>query len=148
MAVRQAFKISRKTFFNPRAWFGYDSLKEDNKTIWVLLAELFSPPGVVREETFEEAMQRLNLSEKDLQLTARNYYLYALFFVVLGSSVLVYAFYLMIQYRLFWAWLLAMSIASLFYANAFRYHFWFFQIKHRKLGCTFAEWRAGKPLRE
>ncbi|HLB43613.1 MAG TPA: type IVB secretion system protein IcmV [Gammaproteobacteria bacterium] len=148
MAIRQVFKISRKTFFNPRAWFGYDVLKENSKTIVDLMIDLFTLPTVVREETFEEAVQRLQLSEADLKLTARNYYLYALFFVVLGTIVLFYSFYLVVSHRLFLAWLLGFSIAALFYANAFRYHFWFFQIKHCKLGCTFAEWRSGKPLRE
>jgi intracellular multiplication protein IcmV len=26
---------------------------------------------------------------------------------------------------------------------AFRYHFWYFQIKNRKLGCTVYEWYRG-----
>ncbi|OGT42653.1 MAG: hypothetical protein A3F42_03865, partial [Gammaproteobacteria bacterium RIFCSPHIGHO2_12_FULL_37_34] len=148
MAVRQVFKVSRKTFFNPRGWFGYDGFKEDTKTIWGIVIDLFSPPATAQEETFEEAMQRLELSESDLQSTARHYYFYILFFAILGTGILFYAFYLIFQYHLFWPWLLAMSIAALFYVYAFRYHFWIFQIKRRKLGCTFAEWWAGQSRRE
>ena len=41
--------------------------------------------------------------------------------------------------------LLAIAVSILSLSQAFRYHFWYFQIKHRKLGCTFEEWREGKP---
>ena len=143
MAIKQALKISRKTFFNPRAWLGYDSLREDSRTIWTMVLDVLAVPGATEAETFEEAKERLGLSEENLQTTVHNYLLYALLFVVLGTLMILYSFYLIIGHKLFWGWLLSLSIAGLFYANDFRYHFWVFQIKQRKLGCTFEEWRQG-----
>jgi intracellular multiplication protein IcmV len=39
---------------------------------------------------------------------------------------------------------LLLTVTALLFANAFRFHFWAFQISQRKLGCTLAEWRRGK----
>jgi intracellular multiplication protein IcmV len=36
--------------------------------------------------------------------------------------------------------LLSLVVAFLALALAFRYHFWFFQIKQRRLGCSVSEW--------
>ena len=43
MAVRDAFKVSRKTFFNPRAWFNYDEFKGQNNALWNLLRGVLIP---------------------------------------------------------------------------------------------------------
>lgn len=144
MAVPKIFKINRKTFFNPRAWFSFDSFKEESKAVWSIVGDLFAIPSSDRQETFEEALTRLKILDEDLDKTMRSYWFFTIIFLLLGTGSLAYAFYLLFHHHHFWAWILGLSIAALFYANAFRYHFWIFQIKHRKLGCTFAEWRHGK----
>lgn len=146
MAFRQIFKVSRKTFINLRAWADYDSFKDSNRTILDILKSLFITPAPQREETFEQSMQRLGLSESDVLQAQRNYYIYAIIFAVIGAVVILFGFYLLFFHRTFQGWLLAMAASALFLAQAFRYHFWYFQIKHRKLGCTFEEWRHGKPF--
>lgn len=146
MAVKDVFKVSRKTFFNPRAWLGFDLLVSQFQTTWALVRGLFTVDAPARTETFEEAMKRLNVDEAAVQESSKNYLFYSVAFFLLGAAAFIYAFYLLILYTTFTGWLLGLAVSALFLAQAFRFNFWHFQIKYRKLGCTFAEWWRGKPF--
>lgn len=148
MALKDIIKINRRTFFNPRAWVGYDYLKTQTLDIYATLRGLFAAPIPAREETYDEALERLHISDKAAQATAHSYFIYSLIFFIIGSATFVFGFILLFYYDTFLGWLLAMSTSALFFTQAFRYNFWCFQIKHRKLGCTFAEWKQGKTIEE
>lgn len=141
MAIKDVLKVSRKTFFNPRAWLGYDSLKEQTQTIqsFVKDAATIRKPEVT--ETFEEALKRLDLKKEDLKSTERTYLSYALLFLVLAVIDFLWGFYLLFHHGAFLGLVLALAVFALLLAQAFRYHFWVFQIRQQKLGCTFEEWR-------
>lgn len=140
MAFRRAFKVSRKTFFNPTGWLGYNEIKENNQTIWDTSKDLFKPATPHREEQFEAAVQRMKLSEADLKETYQDYQFFAYLFLALGIAAILFSFYVAFNLNIAGLFLgFAMSV--LFLGQAFRYHFWAFQIKNRKLGCTFAEWK-------
>lgn len=143
MNVRRLFSVSRKTFFNPRAWFNFDTIKAYNAVLWDILSGLFRPIAPGREETFAQAVHRLKLTENDLVQRQRFYLSLALFFFVIGALLFVFGFYLLLHHSTFHGWLIAMAASAFGLAQAFRYHFWYFQIKRRKLGCTFNEWRRG-----
>lgn len=137
-------KVSRKTFFDPRGWLGYDTLKSSSMGLWVILKNLVAIEKPVRQETFEAAMQRLNLTEDDLIKTARSCKIFTTIFLLLGSASFLSCFYFLIHHGTLAGFILAIATSAVFFSQAFRYHFWLFQIKHRKLGCTFEEWRRGK----
>jgi intracellular multiplication protein IcmV len=145
MAIKDVFKISRKTFFNPGAWLGLNELTAYNRVITSTLKTTFTPEKSLRTETFEQALERLNVTDADLQQTAKIYRWYALFFLMLSVVSFLVAFYYLFEFHTVAGWVLAMSVSMLFGANAFRFDFWYFQIQHRKLGCTVAEWWSGKP---
>jgi len=143
MPIKDVFKVSRKTFFNPRAWLGYDLLKAQTRETTSLIKDVVHPDESPHyQETFEEAMERFHLTEADIQKTQKNYLIIALVFLALAIPACFFALYLFFQGK-FLGGLLALSLASLLLANAFRYHFWFFEIKQRKLGCTLNEWSRG-----
>lgn len=148
MAVKDIFKVSRKTFFAPGAWLGYDFVKNQSIYLWTVLKSLinalFPQKTTLHPETFEQAMQRLSLTEESLKETERLYLLFAAFFALLGVMVIVVAVLFLLAGHLA-ATLISFGIVAFLFSQAFRYHFWRFQIKHRKLGCTFQEWRTGNP---
>lgn len=144
MAAWQIFKVSRKTFFNPRAWLDVEEIKDNNKIIWDSISGLFSPATPDRTETFDEAIKRLGLNEHSIDDAQKNYQAFTWFFLGLGFLVVCLGFYLIFYHRTISGLILAFAAAALFFGQAFRYSFWHFQIKHRKLGCTFAEWWNGK----
>lgn len=141
MRVRDIFKISRKTFLNPGGWIYYDGLKEQTITIWGVLKNLFTPTRPVLEETFEQAIARLKLTKKDVANTAKTYHVYALIFAGLGLFALLYAFYLLFRFGTIAGWLLSIAVSAFLFAQAFRFDFWSLQMRERKLGLTFADWK-------
>lgn len=142
------FKISRKTFFNPSAWLSLDSLKTNTGVVKNILQDAFKIPQATTEETFEEALKRFGLNEDDLKHIDENYLMFAYFFLALSVICFLFAFYLLFMHYSISGWLLALVSSALFAGQAFRYHFWHFQIKHRKLGCTIKEWRQGRTDEE
>lgn len=143
--VKNIVKVNRKTFFNPRRWFQYDTLKGQVLYLYDFGKQVFTAATPEREETFEEAMERLNLTESDIQTTANNYFLYSIVFLVIAVIAFIISFYFLIVHSSISAWILGLAGTALLVVQAFRFHFWYFQIKHRKLGCTFEEWKRGKP---
>jgi intracellular multiplication protein IcmV len=141
MALGDMFKVSRKTFFNPRAWLGYDELKTNSVTIFAILSTLFraGPPG--EQETFDQAKKRLNLSEKDIQNSIKNYRIFTLIFFIFALIAFCYAFYLLFMHGTFFGWLLGLCVCGLFLSQAFRFDFWALQMKKRTLGLTFKDWK-------
>lgn len=148
MALKDVVKVSRKTFINPRAWLGYDQIKSSTVTIWRMIRDLFSVEKPAITETFEEALERLNLSAADVKRIEQNYQAYSYFFVFLTIVSVAGSFYWLIHDFSLSGFILGGATSALFATQAFRYSFWLFQMTHRKLGCTFAEWRSGKTVEE
>jgi intracellular multiplication protein IcmV len=144
MAIKDIFKISFKTFVDPASWLGYGLLKSHTKVTWDLVRDVFIPAKPEHEESFAEAMQRLNVSEADLVNLQRLHRYYIGLFLTLGAALLILFFY-WLTHASFSGAVLSLAVSGLFFSQAFKYHFQLFQIKHRKLGCTFKEWRNGKP---
>lgn len=141
MAIRDMLKINRKTFVDPTGWVDYENLKYRTRTIWDVLKNLFSTGAPERSETFAEAMQRMGLTEADIVRSQQNYRLYALIFLLCGLLVFFYSFYLLFAHYTFTGWLLGIAAAGVFFSQAFRFDFWALQLRKRKLGMTYAEWK-------
>jgi intracellular multiplication protein IcmV len=145
MAIKDVVKVSRKTFFNPRAWLGYDTLKESTQgfigIVRGVLGRRTFEPG--EKETFSEAAARFNLTEKDIKDLQLTYFSYALLFFLIALLIFAYCIWLLIHWHIN-AFILALALVAMMLSQAFRFHFWYFQIKHRKLGATLNEWLKGK----
>ena len=141
MAIKDVFKVSRKTFINPSAWLGIPEIKDHTRTIWQLVRGLFVAPQAVYNETFEEALVRMKLTEEDIKNQAESFFIYSVVFATLCVVSFVFAFYLLFVDRSFSGCLLGMAVTALFGAQAVRYNFWVFQIQQRRLGCTLEEWK-------
>jgi len=142
--AKAVLKVNRKTFINPRAWLGYDALKDQTTTLISLIKSLFASPRSRRKESYDEAMQRLKLTDEEVQQTGVNYHRFAILYLFLFLLILVASFSLLIIEKSFLGLLLGLAVSVFLLAQAFQNHFWYFQIKNRKLGCTFEEWRNGK----
>jgi len=141
MAIGDLFKVSRKTFVNPRAWLGYDEVKSNTATIFNSIKPLLSVPQPTIKENFAEAMKRQGLHEKDIKKLISSYQLYALIFALLAFCTFGYAFYLLFLYQSLTGWLLSLCVCALFISQVFRFHFWSFQLQERRLGVTYEEWK-------
>jgi intracellular multiplication protein IcmV len=90
-------------------------------------------------ETFEQAMARYQLTEDDLRERKKMFQIQLLIYTLGSILMAVYTFYLVKEGY----WMsMTFSLALLIYliVSALKSHFWIFQIKQRKLGCTLQEW--------
>lgn len=142
MAVKDYLKVSRKTFFNPRAWLNYDEFKNQTGLLWGILKPIITlpTPAPISEETFEQAMIRHEMTEADRVLAIQAYRRFALLFVFLGALAFIYAFFLLFAYHVFSGWLLAMCVCALLLSQAFKYDFWSLQLRRRNLRITYRDW--------
>ncbi len=90
-------------------------------------------------ETFDEAVARLRLTESDLVDRRKMFLIQTLLYLVSGVCVIIYAIWL--AFHAYWTGMfVAFLVALMAFSYAFRSHFWLFQLKQRKLGCTFQEY--------
>lgn len=133
------FRFFYKTFFDFPSWLGIRQFKETNKILGGYLKQSYTVKQATRRETFEEALQRMRISPEDLVLivksNTRNFYV----MLVFALSLVIYSGYLLLSGHM-GAVLLDIMVIGFVLVRAFQFSFWNFQIKQRRLGCTFKEW--------
>ena len=137
------FWSGTKKIFKPlvdvSTWLNLKQIRENGHSILQMAKDVFVPGKATRQETFEEAMNRLNLTEEDIKKRTIEFNRLIAIMLTLFFLIISYGIYLAWQGS--WSGFLPCISMSLFVLGlAFRYHFWLFQIKQRKLGCTFREW--------
>lgn len=136
-----------KPFVDVPRWIGYDQLKGMTGWLGGLIKRTFVTEQSEHSETFEQSMVRLKLTEQDLVQRTIEFKRLLVFWLFIFAMVLVYAAYL----AGIGSWVgfaVSMSVALLTLSQVFRYHFWLFQIRSRKLGCTLSEWWHSKVTSE
>ncbi len=122
-----------------KSWVSWDAVKSNSSYVKDNARSLFIIQKPEHTESFEEAMKRLNLSEADIQERQSNFLRMVIIIGSFGALTLLYTLYLLWQAS-FTSAALAFVVTLLCLVTACRYHFWYFQIKNHKLGCTIKEW--------
>jgi intracellular multiplication protein IcmV len=134
------------TIFNFKVgkWLGYDQVKTSFKNLSGIGKEVFTPAQAERTETFEEALERLQLTEEDLKQRQTEFTRLMAIYIAVALLVFMYSVWIVYAYRNFYGFCMGFSLTIYVLSLAFRYHFWIFQIKHKKLGCTLRDWFLDK----
>ena len=125
--------------FNVRRWCDYDRVKGFTRFLFDGFKKFFIPQKGVIAEPFAVIQKRLNLSEDDLLSRQKGLLRLSIIMGVLAALILVYSVYLFIIGGIMGG-ILGLVVMFIALALAFRYNFWYFQIKQRKLGCTINDW--------
>lgn len=120
-------------------WMSWDYLEETALRFKSLFMDIVIPQKANIAETFEEAKQRLDLTEADIAMRKKEFTRLFYFFLVLALAILGYALTMAVKGSMTTS-LIAFCLALYALTQAFRFHFWLFQLKVRKLGCTLKEW--------
>jgi intracellular multiplication protein IcmV len=131
-----------KPFVNFPQWMGLGQITTVGKSIKDTAKSLAEKPKANRKETYEQAVARLHLSENDLKKRMQNLLLMAGVYCAMGALLFVYSIFLMFTAHLA-AFFLSFVLTVVVLTLAFRQHFWYFQMKQRRLGCTVKEWLNG-----
>jgi len=120
-------------------WIGIKSLKNTAGYFTQQTKILFKIQKAHTNESFEEAVDRLGLTSEDLQQRSQQYSALVYLFLLFSTLILLYGIYIYRQGN-WMGGLMCFSLILYSLSCAFRFHFWNFQIKHQKLGCTFMDW--------
>lgn len=124
-------------------WVGYQYLKGSFQTTFHFTTKLFKPAIATHHETFEESLKRLQLTEEDLLHRKKEFTMLLYFYLVMTASLFVYSLHIASNKQV-WGFLICFMLMLYCLSQAFHFHFWLFQLKHRKLGCTIQEWWSSK----
>lgn len=129
-----------KSFINVPAWMGAKHLRRGADDIVVMSRDLFTiKQRPVREETFEQAALRFNLSETDILKRQQAFGRLAAIYLCAVFCLGVYLVYL--WHRHAWSSVIMTFMLMLVVSSfAFKEHFWYVQMRHRRLGLTMKDW--------
>lgn len=128
-----------KAFFNPRAWSSYDMMIEIFEYLRDAIARLFLPAPKKNYQKLEDVMIKFSLSEKDIQIRMKSFFRMGILLLIVSLLIFAYTLYYLL-YQEYLVVIVGTVVTLLALSFAFRYHFWYFQLKKGKLGCTFKEW--------
>lgn len=141
MKKKSGSRIARvfNRIVNVRKWADWERTKAFTLYLGNGFLRLFVPEKNPGAESFDSAMTRLKISDVDLLLKQKALFRLSIVMTSLAGLIFIYSGY-QLFFGAFKAAIVSLVVAMIALVLAFRYHFWYFQIKKRKLGCTFNEW--------
>lgn len=128
-----------KRVFNVKRWSDWDRMKSFTQYLFKGIKRIFIPNSAEGVESFDAVKVKMNLSDADL--LARQNALLRLSYFMVGIAVLIFGYSIYhLVYGHIAAFFLSFVISLIALALAFRYHYWHFLIKEKKLQCTINEW--------
>lgn len=126
-------------------WIGLADLKASFLYFLNFSKNLFKIEKKEKTETFEEAIDRLKITEEQLKDRKKEFMRLFLIYSMLSILLFCYAIYLAIFKNNWPGTTITFALVIYTLINAFRFHFWIFQINHRKLGCSIKSWFNNNP---
>lgn len=139
------FSGTKKVFghvvnFKVHKWIDSNYHKNIFKYLTDYTKSIFSKDERLQQETFEQAIDRLQITEEDLANRKKEFTRLFIIFLVISLSLFSYTMFITITYSNIYSFVLGIGVTVLSLANTFKYHFWLTQINKKKLGLTFKEW--------
>lgn len=147
MGFKTVVKGSLTSGVNLKRWVGIDGIKSNAQLVGRLITGVFERDEArkIKEkksfENFEECVQHYGLTESTLKARMKKMLQVVYFCLALAAALIAYTVYLFHEGRLLGGFDTSLLTLVLL-AQAFREHFNYFQMKQRRLGCTFKEWFA------
>ncbi|WP_133130946.1 type IVB secretion system protein IcmV [Legionella yabuuchiae] len=139
---KKSFKRTRnliKRIFNVRAWSDWDRMKNFTDYLVKGFKRIFIPNSTEKVESFDAVKTKMNLSDEDLLIRQKSLLRLSIMMVVVSTLIMMYSLYHLFLLNIA-AFLLSFVVSMLALMLAFRYHYWHYLIKERKLNCSLNEW--------
>ena len=131
--------------FRVDKWLGYKNLKNTSFSLVATIKYIFTVQNANIRESFAESLHRLNITEQDLIKKRQQFYHLMLCYLLMSAMMTIYAIYLAFNGMIL-SFITSLALTCLCLCHYFRYSFWLFQIKHKKLGCSLKEWLNGNII--
>lgn len=135
-----------KRIFKIGYWSDAERVKSFFQYIQALFQRLFVIESTATQESFEAVQAHLKLTDEALFIKQQALFRLSLLMFVFALFMFGYTVY-QCFHGYFFAIVLSFIVSLLALAFAFRYHFWYFQIKQKKLGCSLHVWFTDGLLR-
>ncbi|MGE3920546.1 MAG: type IVB secretion system protein IcmV [Gammaproteobacteria bacterium] len=139
MGFYSGVKKAVKPLVDVPRWLDVNRLMQFGTFIGTAAKRAFTFQKPEQKETFEQALARLKITEKDLAHRKREFTRLLVIYLIAFIAIFSYGIYLFSTAHIK-AGTLALAISLIPLVQIFRFHFWLFQIKSRKLGCSVREW--------
>lgn len=127
--------------FKVTDWFNTENHKSNIMYIVNTSKNLFLPAAKTSyQETFEQAMARLQLTEQDIADRKKEFLRLFIISLAITIGLFSYTMFITITYKNLYSFILGAGVTILGLAKTFRYHFWLTQVTKKKLGLTFKDW--------
>lgn len=123
-------------------WVDYQNIKQTLNIITRDTKVMFTPTQPNRIETFEQALERLNLDESSLKDILKQYTFFLILYLFLSLTIFSYGIFIALVKNNYWGFIVSFSLTTYSLSRAFYYHFWLFQINQKRLGCSFKDWSS------
>jgi hypothetical protein len=137
--AKQTMRGTFKRFFDVGSWLGLNEIKRNTGNIKDLFKALFTVQKPEIKETFDQAVSRYNLNSEDLEEKKNMFFKTSMVYLAALFCMLLYTIYLFIN-ELYKPAFMAIAFSCVLFSMFFREHFWYTQIKSKRLGFTFVEW--------
>ena len=124
-------------------WIGYRQLVKTNRSLFSFAKKFFLPEQATTQESFQAALERLKLTEVDIAQRMKEFTRLLWIWILLFFVSIAYSLRLLLEHSLR-GFFPCLGIAVIILTQMFRYHFWIFQIKQRRLGCGFRDWLSAQ----
>jgi intracellular multiplication protein IcmV len=128
-----------KRVINIREWADWDRMKGYTFFLFNAIKRLFVIDTSSSKQTFEAVKVKMGISDDELQSKQKSLLRLSLLMLAVAMFVLLYSIYHLV-YGHIAAFFLSFVIALLALMLAFRYHYWHFLIKEKKLKVSIGEW--------
>ena len=125
--------------FNFSRWFDWERTKSSTLYLTDGIKKFLIPQKHTATESFKAAQKRLELTDSDIIKRQEVLLRLCILMLLFSFSMFFYTIYLLYYFQIK-AFIVSFVVMMLGLTLAFRYHFWYFQMKTRKLGCSFKEW--------
>lgn len=146
MAKKGIIKGFFGTLINVRKWADFDEIASVARFIANSFSDVCKPKSTQADsrmdgvKTFDEMVQRLQWSEEDITKRTK-YFLYQFVtYALCAVALFCYSTYLLLYGHMFLATLASFILTVLMCAYAFREHFFYMQMRQRRLRCHFKDW--------
>lgn len=129
-----------RSIFNPKVWMDYETVRNSTFYLKDGMSKLFRLQKKNQNvESFEETIAQMGLDEEKLNSQKKALFRLSLLMVLLALLVFGYSLGHLLEQN-YHAAAASFVIFLVVLAMGFRYHFWYYQLKERTLGCGIKEW--------
>lgn len=132
-----------KPLVNVPKWMNAKQITTDAVYIGDIAKKVFKTQESDREESFDEALVRLKLTEEDIKQRYKEFRRLSIIFGLFFLILIGYAGYLLLGVDPETSWraiALSFVVSLIALIQFFRFHYWIYQIKQRRLGCGLKEY--------